>query len=317
MYRACADPARVTDSKRRWHFSARRETIATLAWAMNTLRVATLNIWNRFGPWERRLVAIRAALRSLAPDLIGLQEVVRLAPGEGDDLDQAVSLAHGLGYHIGYGRSRDEAVWGNAILSRWPILRSHVFELPNAGSPERRTLLFADIDSPYGRIPFFVTHLNWKFEEGHVREAQVREIVLRIEALIDPLAFPAILVGDFNAEPASDEIRFLAGLTSLGAARRVYFQDAFALAGDGSPGYTFSRRNEFAVAIGEPSRRIDYVFVHGRDEMRRGEPIEAHVCFDEAVDETLPSDHFGVIATLRALGRGPLNRRATDLEARE
>ena len=66
-----------------------------------------------------------------------------------------------------------------------------------------------------------------------------------------------------------------------------------------------------------PDRRIDYVFVHGRDERFRGEPIEARVCFDAAVgvgvgagagagggagagpEGTYPSDHFGVIATLR------------------
>ena len=60
---------------------------------MKTLRVATLNIWNRFGPWEQRLAAIRAGVRSLAPDLLGLQEVLRLEPGDGDGLDQAAAIA--------------------------------------------------------------------------------------------------------------------------------------------------------------------------------------------------------------------------------
>ena len=46
-----------------------------------------------------------------------------------------------------------------------------------SGTDERRAAL-RRVDSPFGRIPFFVTHLNWKFDEGHVREAQVREIVL-------------------------------------------------------------------------------------------------------------------------------------------
>jgi endonuclease/exonuclease/phosphatase family metal-dependent hydrolase len=61
-------------------------------------------------------------------------------------------------------------------LPRWPIARTHVYELPREGTDERRTLLFAEIASPYGAIPFFVTHLNWKFDEGQ--------------------GFPAILVGD-------------------------------------------------------------------------------------------------------------------------
>jgi endonuclease/exonuclease/phosphatase family metal-dependent hydrolase len=265
---------------------------------MRTLRVATLNIWNRFGPWKERLVAIRAGVGTLAPDLLGLQEVLRLDPGEGDGLDQAAAIADGFGYQIAYARWEGER-WGNAILSRWPIARSHGFELPRAGTDEKRTLLFAEIKSPFGPIPFFVTHLNWKFDEGHVRETQVREVALHIESLAPPEAFPAILVGDFNAEPDADEVRFLRGLTSLGGSRRVYFQDALAAAGDGSPGFTFARRNPFASPLREPERRIDYIFVRGRDERSRGEPLETSVCFDQAVDGTFASDHFGVVATLR------------------
>jgi endonuclease/exonuclease/phosphatase family metal-dependent hydrolase len=266
---------------------------------MKTLRVATLNIWNRFGPWQERLVAIRAGVAAVAPDLLGLQEVLRLDPGEGDGLDQAAAIAAGFGYHAAYGRATGEQ-WGNAVLSRWPITRSHVFELPRAGTDEKRTLLFADIAAPFGAIPFFVTHLNWKFDEGHVREVQLREIARQIESLASPKAFPAILVGDFNAEPEADEIRFLRGLTSLGGSRRVYFQDAFALAGDGPPGFTFARRNPFASSLNEPDRRVDYVFVRGRDDRSRGLPLDARVCFDRPVEGAFASDHFGVVATLRA-----------------
>jgi endonuclease/exonuclease/phosphatase family metal-dependent hydrolase len=266
---------------------------------MKTFRVATLNIWNRFGPWEQRLSAIRAGVAALAPDIVGLQEVVQLDVAEGDALDQAAAIAEGLGYHSAYSRARDERYYGNAVLSRWPIKRNHVYELPRGGTEERRTLLFTEIESPFGSIPFFVTHLNWKFEEGHVRAAQIREIVLRVETLSKEGAFPAILVGDFNAEPDADEMRFMRGLTTLGGGRSVYFQDAFAIAGDGSPGFTYARSNAFAATLREPDRRIDYIFVRGRDDRFRGEPLDASVCFDRPFDGTLPSDHFGVIATLR------------------
>jgi endonuclease/exonuclease/phosphatase family metal-dependent hydrolase len=266
---------------------------------MKTLRVATLNIWNRLGPWSQRLEAIRERVKALAPDLLGLQEVVRLDDNDGDGLDQATAIAEGFGYHIAYSRAHDERWLGNAALSRWPIGKSHVLELPRGGSDERRTLLFAEIESPFGAIPFFVTHLNWKLDAGHVRAAQLREIVLSIEALAKADGFPAVLVGDMNAEPDSDEMRYMRGLTSLGGTRCVYFQDAFALAGDGSPGFTYSRRNPFAELLREPDRRIDYVLIRGRDDRHRGEPLEARVCFDGPVNGTFPSDHFGVIATLR------------------
>jgi endonuclease/exonuclease/phosphatase family metal-dependent hydrolase len=131
--------------------------------------------------------------------------------------------------------------------------------------------------------------------------------VLQVKAIAEAVArlapigksFPPVLVGDFNAEPDADEIRYLRGLTGLGG-RYVYFADAFGVAGDGSPGTTFSKQNPFAAPMREPERRIDYVFVRGPDDIQRGEPQNARVCFDEPFRGTFPTDHFGVIATITA-----------------
>src|SRR3712207_3803361 len=100
---------------------------------MRTFRAATLNIWSRFGPWDERLVAIREGLRTLAPDVIGVQEVLRYP-----ELDQAVLLSEGLGYHVAWGKASDNHGFptGNAILSRWPILTSEVIPLPSGGTDE-------------------------------------------------------------------------------------------------------------------------------------------------------------------------------------
>ena len=262
------------------------------------LTVATLNIWNRCGPWATRLAGIRAGVRALAPDLLGLQEVVAEPPGD-EALDQAALIAEGLGYQVAFGRApRDVGYpFGNAALSRWPIARSDVFPLPRGGTEEYRSLLFTEIDAPFGKVPFFVTHLNWKLHEGSVRELQVREIVDRIKALAPLDGFPPILVGDFNAEPDSDEMRFMRGLCALGG-RSVYFSDAFHVAGDGSKGATFARRNPFAAYAHEPDRRIDYIYTRGPDARFRGEATHARVCFDEEHEGSFPSDHFGVIAKL-------------------
>jgi endonuclease/exonuclease/phosphatase family metal-dependent hydrolase len=111
-------------------------------------------------------------------------------------------------------------------------------------------------------------------------------------------SFPPVVVGDFNAEPDSDEMRFMRGLTGLGGPC-VYFADAFHVAGQGA-GITFSKKNPFAEPLREPERRIDYVLVRGPDDSQRGEPIEARVCFDEPHAGTFPTDHFGVVATITA-----------------
>src|SRR5436190_15132835 len=128
---------------------------------MDRLRVLTLNIWNRQGPWEQRLALIRRGIERLAPDLIGLQEVLRL---RGAPRSQAGEIADGLGYHEAYGPAWDIGgglEFGNAVLSRFPVTREEAIALPTAAE-EPRCLLHAEIDAPCGPIPFFVTHLNWK-----------------------------------------------------------------------------------------------------------------------------------------------------------
>ena len=265
---------------------------------MRTFRAATLNIWQRFGPWEERMAAIRHGLAELAPDVMGLQEVLRFT-----GFDQLALLVEGLGYHGVWGIASENHGYplGNAILSRWPVLRSETVPLPNVGTDESRSMVFAEIDSPYGKIPFFCTHLNWKLSDGHVRVAQVKAVTAAIDAIVAPGSFPPLLVGDFNAEPDADEIRYLKGLTGLGGPC-VYYADAFAVSGDGTLGATFSKRNAFAEVLREPERRIDYVFSRGPDDAQRGEPRDARVCFDQVYGDrsVFPSDHFGVIATITA-----------------
>jgi endonuclease/exonuclease/phosphatase family metal-dependent hydrolase len=265
---------------------------------MKTLRVVTLNIWNRSGPWPERLAAIRAGLLDLAPEVVGLQEVLRPNGAEGPD--QARLIAEGLGYHIAYGPAFDSGgiEFGNCVLSKFPIRRSEVFALPKMDTDESRCLLFAELEAPFGAIPFFVTHLNWRFHEGYVREAQVKVIAERVMSLAPIHGFPPIVVGDFNAAPEADEIRYMKGLCSLGA-KSVYFADTFGVVGRGG-GTTFSRQNPFASDLREPDRRIDYIFVRGPTSRGIGEPLDAHVCFDRPTAGIYPSDHFGVSATIRA-----------------
>jgi len=264
---------------------------------MPEIRVVTLNIWNRSGPWDERFVAIKTTLARLSPDIVGLQEVI--VTEQGDLLDQGKAIAESLGYHMAFGKAQGEGyAFGNAVLSRWPIAKKEVFPLPRLDDTEPRCLLFTEVVAPFAKIPFFVTHLSWRLHEGHVRQAQVVAIADIVAQKCPVHGFPPILVGDFNAEPDADEIRFLRGHTSLGR-KCVYFADTFRVAGDGTPGVTFSKKNPYAEPLREPERRIDYIFVRGPDDQRRGEPLYAKVCFDEPEAGVFASDHFGVIATIR------------------
>ena len=285
------------------------------------LRVATLNIWNRSGPWAERLELIRGELRRLDVEVLGLQEVLRQVP-EGEsphgawivpdsaagDLgaDQASAVASGSHPHVAYACAMDYGsglAFGNAVASRYPILEHAAFELPGRETGEGRALLYALVDHPMGPLPVFVTHLNWKLHHGSVRLRQVLFICERIKALAPPddARLPPVLMGDFNAEPDADEIRYLRGLATI-EGKSVYFADAWIYGGDGGPGYTFDPKNRFAAVAHEPPRRIDYIFVRGPDARLRGEPVKTRLAFASRVPgpggDLWASDHFGVITDL-------------------
>jgi endonuclease/exonuclease/phosphatase family metal-dependent hydrolase len=268
---------------------------------MDRLKLVTLNIWNRQGPWPERVKLIRKGLEELQPDVVGLQEVLR---HEAEPRHQAQEVADGLGYHAAYGPAwhiGGGLDFGNAILSRWPILEGESFPLPNDPGEESRALLYTKVESPWGALPVFCTHLAWKFHQGALRERQVAAIAERVHELAPAGGLPPILMGDFNAEPDSDEIRFLRGLGSL-RGRSVYFADCFALAGEGA-GHTFARSNVFAEPLHEPDRRIDYIFVRGPDRKLRGEPLAARVCFQIPDGGVFPTDHYGVYAEISVSGQ--------------
>jgi endonuclease/exonuclease/phosphatase family metal-dependent hydrolase len=262
---------------------------------MRPLRVLTVNIWNRQGPWEQRLPLIREGVRSLDPDLVALQEVVRV-----EGYSQADDIREGLRYEAAFGVAHDfggGVEFGNAVLSRWPIARQWVAALPNGGTGEHRSIMLAEVDSPHGTIPFFVTHLNWKLHEGFVREQQVLAIAEHIkrEAPIEGLA--PILSGDFNAQPEATEIRFLKGLHALGG-KSMYLADCFEQTGEGT-GVTFdATRNPFAAPTREHPRRIDYIFVRGPTSSGGGKPLASKVVLQEVHDGIAASDHYGVYAEI-------------------
>lgn len=273
---------------------------------MALLRVLSINIWNRQGPWAHRRELLTKALAELSPDVIGIQEVIR-TPGDPPKDCQAEELAAGwrdaggpeasvaFGPAFTY-RSGDQ--FGNAIVSRYPIMETRSFMLP---PPDQRCLLFARIRTPSGPLPFFVTHLSWKFDEGVQREDQVLAIARQVVAEVREGDLPAVLVGDLNAAPDATEIRFLRGLHSL-ERTSVHFTDCFERVGEG-PGFTFDPpNNPHAGLTYEAPRRIDYVLVRGPDDAGRGMPQAARVVMSEVVSvdgaAVAPSDHYGVLAEL-------------------
>lgn len=268
-----------------------------------TVRVAAWNLWATYAAWPVRGPIIEAQLRAAAPDIALLVEVWEDPAGR----SQAEELAQALG---GY-----EHVWasnltfadgvhaGNAILSRWPIVRSEVRTLPREAPSgarddegEERLCVFAEIDGPRGLIQVFCAHLSWREDHGAIRQEQVRAIA-EFARETRPRAFPAILGGDLNAAPDTDEIRMLTGHAAV-PVPGIWFRDAWVHAGDG-PGYTWSNTNPWAATSLDVDRRIDYLLVGHPKLGGVGHPVHAELLGDEPVDGVYGSDHFGLVADLR------------------
>jgi endonuclease/exonuclease/phosphatase family metal-dependent hydrolase len=263
------------------------------------VRVATWNLWWRYGDWSARARAIRSELRSLQADVIGLQEVWATA-----DENFAEDLGKDLGFKCAFVASPKPEKWqaklgdssvtiGNAILSRWPITESVSVRLPaGGGADEGRTGLFARVAAPGGDLPFFTAHLNSGWAQSTIRTQQLASMgQFMLEQT--PGAFPPILCGDFNADADFDEIRALSGKRDA-LVPGLALMDAWWLLNPREPGWTWDRRNPHVAATGEPSCRIDYVFTGFVTAGRPGRPVSAGVFGDQSRDGVWPSDHFGV-----------------------
>src|SRR5581483_4351302 len=124
---------------------------------MNThvsdIRIATYNIHKCRG-LDRRVNAgrIRTVLREIGADVIALQEVAWPAEA-GHEQHQVRYLAEHLGFHyrVGETRRRGKRVYGNAVLSRFPIVSAHHYDLTHRRY-ERRGCLRVDVILPDERL---------------------------------------------------------------------------------------------------------------------------------------------------------------------
>jgi endonuclease/exonuclease/phosphatase family metal-dependent hydrolase len=266
------------------------------------VRIATWNVWARYGPWEARAPVIEQTLREVDADIVGLQEV-----WDDGTRNQARELADALGY--------EGSVWapnltfadgvqaGNAVISRWPIARGKVRMLPREGAGakddegEERLVVFAEVDGPRGPIQIFCAHLSWRDDHSGVRQEQVRSLCEFVREC-RPRSFPAVVVGDLNAEPTSAEIRMLTGLAAV-PVPGVVFRDTWRVVHDDAPGYTVANENPFDAANLFLDQRIDYVLTGVPKLGGVGHARDVRVFGNVAIDGMFPSDHYGVVAELR------------------
>jgi endonuclease/exonuclease/phosphatase family metal-dependent hydrolase len=196
-------------------------------------------------------------------DLVALQEVSRgwLVDGS-TDLPAWLSRRLDMPFIF---RGTSDPVWGNAMLSRDPLLAAGWAPLPRSGTLLPRGFLWAELDVGQAEpLLVIATHLHHVESEHAPRQAQVAAL----------LSFwggrpNSLLLGDLNARPE---------YTEMGLIAEAGWTDSWREAGEGA-GLTWP-----AV---DPFERIDWIW-HTDD----------LTAVDATVIDSAASDHRPVLATI-------------------
>lgn len=167
------------------------------------LRIMTVNVHKGFSPLNRRYVLpeLRDAVHSQDADLVFLQEVLGSHRRHGkhhagwSDVPQYEFLADSLWPVFAYGRNAvyPDGEHGNALLSKFPILRHDNLDVSVQGS-EERGLLHAVLAVPgHGEVHTVCAHLGL---DERQRTQQLQLLMAFVDSL--PADAPVIVAGDFN-----------------------------------------------------------------------------------------------------------------------
>ena len=242
-----------------WSYS-NRVTPAARPGHGESLAVITYNIQSGFSRdnyWD--LEATARVIEESGAELVFLQEVSRgwlVTSGN----DQLAWLSRRLDMPYAWGPASSDDLWGNAILSRYPIESERIVKF-NSTQNLRRSALLVELDVGDDRTLVAIsTHLDNPDGASLARSEQVEQLIALLA-----LDRPTVLAGDFNMTPEDPLMAEIGGVGLI---------DAGAAAGalDGTS---------------EDGRRIDYVFV--RPDL---------AILDAVVIDTDASDHRPVAVTV-------------------
>jgi endonuclease/exonuclease/phosphatase family metal-dependent hydrolase len=266
---------------------------------MEYIRAMTWNVWWRFGGhWRERERGILQTLRSVDPDVLGIQEC-----WADQATTQADVLALALHRHAAFVEpglppvpatpeyaDQDGVRMGIGLLSRWPVLRVESVPLPSAD--RGLVAMRARLEHPDGPLHVVVAATSWepdKLVERAEQIAALHDLVLDRD-LNGPL--PVLLLGDLNADFSAPDLAQLR--RSLVDTWGVLHEH------DDEDPRTLSSQNRFAPseAVLQYERRIDHVMARAGRTGGTVDVASARIVRDE-FDGMPPSDHYAVVAELR------------------
>jgi endonuclease/exonuclease/phosphatase family metal-dependent hydrolase len=203
---------------------------------------------------------IAAVINAVKPDIVGLQEVHRKT-WQARFHDQLAELERRTGMRGYFGKSyvQGKGEFGNALLTRGEIVNATLHELPSVGEP--RTAIEAVVNIDGAVLNVYVTHLTtW----GKLNRENRREQLQCLARHVRTSRYPYLLMGDFNAGPATPEIQ------------EFRKQNAAQICGESLPNTNPMMRE-----------RIDYIWAD-----------YGWTVADSRVIEQGPSDHWPITAQL-------------------
>ena len=229
--------------------AAAQEAIAAAAVSF-CLKVLTVNIHKGFTFFNRKFILpeLRDAVQKVGADVVFLQEVTGTNAKHPDKFENYPETPHyefiadSIWPQFAYGRN---AVYthgdhGNAILSKFPIVRFENHDVSVSG-PEKRGLLHCELQIPGRNMNLHAICVHLSLTESH-RTLQMAKLCKLIHADVPPQA-PVVVAGDFNdwRHRAHDQL-------AVGADLHEVFVQAF-----GFPAKTFPARR--------PLLRLDRIYV--------------------------------------------------------
>ena len=271
------------------------------------MRVLTYNIhgW-RDAQGQIDVARLARIIHASQADIVGLNEVFHPLTPPGETRPALDLLAEALGMERAFGVALTPqfafaplASYGNALLTRYPVLAHAGHHLTPIAGHEQRGLLEMRVLLADGRTPFsvYVTHLDHRSET-----VRVQQLSAVFSWTARDRSRPHLLMGDFNALAPGDYAERPSALEAVAAneifahmvrddmqvvqrlLRRGYV-DAQTISADGVPAPTFP--------AADPQTRIDYIWASA--------PLAPALrwCRRWSTDETaVASDHLPVLAEI-------------------
>jgi len=232
------------------------------------VRMVTYNLHNGFNTkGQLDLEALAQVIEAQQPDIVALQEVARGGVPHGS-VDMLSWLSQRLELPALYTPAGDD-LWGQAVLSRYPIISAETHTLPPYDLALRRSFGYFQIDVGQDRpLNLINTHYDPRRHDGVTQLAHTQAI-LEFVTSHEPDRF--IITGDLNAVPDNPQIQ-------------SYFERGFVDVVDSAglvPGYTAHSER--------PSGRIDYILISS--------DLTAS---DVVIPPSTASDHLSVAATIKS-----------------